>query len=74
MKKPHIVYCLLLAGYLIGIHKGNIALWKGQDAEPYRVFPYKASNLPAADQKLLEKGIPIDSDSELAKLLEDYLS
>jgi hypothetical protein len=38
------------------------------------VFPYRAEMLPAADRQALEKGIRIESEDELARLLEDYLS
>ena len=37
-------------------------------------LPYQASMLPEADQKRLEKGIHVDSLSELYELVEDYLS
>ena len=75
MKRTCIVlYSILLWGFLLGIHDGYIALWKDQDPEPVKVFPYKASNLPEADQRLLKRGISISQDSELTKLLEDYLS
>ncbi|MBO5953953.1 MAG: hypothetical protein J6Q53_07540 [Oscillospiraceae bacterium] len=74
MKKYRNIYCMLLLGFLLGIHNGNVALWKTDDPKPLRVFPYAASSLPEADRKLLEKGIPIDSLGELTRLIEDYFS
>jgi hypothetical protein len=74
MRKLQYIYCILALGYLIGIHKGFVALWKTEDPEPVRVFNYPAAMLPEADRSLLDKGIRIDSESELHKLLEDYLS
>lgn len=65
---------IVLLGFLLGIHEGKIALWKGNDPEPLRVFPYSAELLPETDQKALEKGIKIDSMKQLYSLLEDYLS
>ena len=65
---------LLSLLYIIGIHKGYIALWKSPKADPVQIFPVKASLLPAEDQHILEKGIEIEEDSELHNLLEDYLS
>jgi hypothetical protein len=49
-------------------------LWEDGDPKPIRIFPYRVTSLPVADQEALEKGIKIGSDSELASLLEDYLS
>lgn len=76
MKKRSITRLVLpfaLAVYLLGIHDGKIALWSGDDPEPLKVFPYKASMLPEADRQRLEAGIPIDSMDELRKLAEAYL-
>ena len=60
--------------FLLGVHDGYIALWKEGSPEPAEVFPYKASLLPEADQKRLEKGIRIESKKDLLELMEDYLS
>lgn len=64
----------LLSAFLLGSHKGYLALWKEDDPEPYQIFPVKISSLPEADQQALEQGIPARSDLELAQLLEDFLS
>ena len=77
MKKKmlsHLLSLALVAVYLLGIHDGKIALWEGDDPEPVRVFPYRASMLPEEARKMLEKGIPIESMDELRKLAETYLS
>ncbi len=67
--------CLfLLFSFILGSHEGYIALWKDGDPKPVRVFPYSVRSLPQADQEALEKGIRIDSESELIRLVEDYLS
>ena len=68
------LYFTLLFGFLLGVSDGYIALWKDGGAKPVQVFPYRAENLPVADQKALADGIRIDSELELAQLLEDYLS
>lgn len=65
---------LLLFGFILGIHEGKIALWKDNQKNPIKVFPYQASVLPEVDQKRLETGIHVDSLSELYKMVEDYLS
>lgn len=77
MKKrtlSQILCCALLAVYLLGIHEGKIALWRGDDPEPVKVFPYSASMLPEEAQQKLKTGIPINSISELKRLAEAYLS
>lgn len=67
--------CLtLLMGFILGSHNGYIALWTEGSPEPEKVFPYRVTLLPPADQEALERGIPIGSTEELARLLEDYLS
>lgn len=67
--------CLtLLMGLILGSHNGYIALWKEGSPEPEKVFPYRVTSLPPADQQALEQGIPIGSAQNLARLLEDYLS
>ena len=60
--------------FLLGIQDGYIALWKDGAVEPVEVFPFKAEMLPHADQQALKKGIRIESSSQLAQLMEDYLS
>ena len=70
----NLLCCALLATYLLGTHDGNVALWKGQDPEPVKVFPYSASQLPEDARKQLEAGIPINSLRELRSLIEDYFS
>ena len=54
MKFEKLVAAVALT-FLLGVHDGYIALWKEGSPEPAEVFPYKASLLPEADQKRLEK-------------------
>ena len=68
------IYLALVFAFLIGNHKGFIALWKDPAGEPAIVFPYSVASLPPEDQRLLEKGIYLESEVELNRLLEDYLS
>jgi len=74
MNRASYLYSILALGFLLGIHQGRVALWKDNDPKPIKVFPYYASMLPKADQQALEKGIHLDDDVDLRKLLEDYLS
>ena len=74
MRKRNILYSIILFGFLIGIHNGQIALWRDNDPNPIKVFPYRAEILPEADQTALQKGIRISSIADLQQLLQDYLS
>lgn len=74
IKRGHI-YLSLIFAFLIGNYQGYIALWTDNcTQEPTRIFPYSVSSLPKTDQLALNQGIRIESEAELMKLLEDYLS
>ena len=68
------IFAALIVMFLLGNHKGYLALWKDGRAEPFQIFPVKVDSLPEADREALEKGIRARSEIELAGLLEDYLS
>ena len=69
------IFCFLLASvFLLGSHKGYLALWKEDRPEPFQIFPVKVETLPEADQNALKEGIPARSEIELSSLLEDFLS
>lgn len=74
MKRKMHIYLTLFFAFILGSHRGFVALWTDPTAEPDVVFPYSVTSLPPADQAELEKGIVIDSKEELHRLLEDYLS
>ena len=74
MRKLHNIYCILCLGYLLGVYRGQIALWKEPDPQPIRIFPYSVSMLPEEDRATLEKGIRADSIMQLTRQLEDYLT
>ena len=73
--KKNIFFCpLLCAMFLLGSHKGYLALWKDDRPEPFQIFPVKVDSFPESDQKKLSEGIPARSELELSSLLEDFLS
>ena len=74
MRRLHNIYCILCLGYLLGVYRGQIALWKDTDPKPIHVFPYYATMLSKENQNALEKGIWANSIIELTQHLEDYLS
>ena len=68
------IYLTLIFTFLIGTHKGFLALWTQPGGEPQYIFPYSISSLPPEDQKRLETGIRLNDQEALIRLLEDYLS
>ena len=68
-------FASLLALYLVlGSWKGYVALFRGNDEEPWQIFPTTVAALPDADRANLEEGIIIRSQAALDRILEDYLS
>lgn len=65
---------MLLAGILIGVHNGRIALWNEGEEKPFKVFPYRASMLPDKYENMLKGGIRVESMEELQRLMDAYLS
>ncbi len=72
MKRSFLMLMLLL-GLTLGCWKDHVALL-ASTGEPVRVYPYRLETLPVKDQQDLKKGIPIGSQQELRRLLEDLLS
>jgi hypothetical protein len=68
------IYLSLFSAFILGAHKGDLALWLSPGGQPDYVFPYSVSALPPEDQQRLKDGIRIESKDELIGLLEDYLS
>ena len=65
---------LLLLSLTLGCFRGYLALFDKGASEPKQIFPCQVSSLPDADRQALEKGIPVRSQEELNRLLEDFLS
>lgn len=65
---------ILVLSLILGCHDGYAALFQSGQARPMKVFPYPIAALPAKDQALLKQGIPIETEEELRRLLQDYLS
>ncbi len=74
MSKPGFISLAAVFAFLLGSYEGYVALWKGCDPDPYKVFPYSVASLPPADQRALAEGIRIEDEKALIQLLEDYLS
>ena len=74
MRIHQLLPSVLIVMFLLGNHKGYLALWKEDRPEPFQIFPVKVETLPEADQQALNRGIPARSEIELSSLLEDFLS
>ncbi len=72
-KYLHLAALALCFSFMLGIRDGRVALWKNDDPEPATVFPYPVSMLPEDARNALAKGIRIESEEELHKLIEQYL-
>ncbi len=64
---------LMLSLYL-GVHNGNLALFREGHSTPVQIYSRPISAYPLKDQNALKAGIPITSTRQLAELLEAYLS
>ena len=58
-------------GYMLKSWCGKVAVYAANGTEPIETTDIELKNLPSADQKELEKGIFIQSDAQLAQILED---
>ena len=61
-----------VAPYLLREDAGLIALFRPGQEEPVRVYELYTHLLPQEDVLSLQKGIPIESEEQLARLLEDF--
>lgn len=59
--------------YIVAEYQGKIAVFNEDNTTPIHVFesPY-VRDLPKYDRELLTKGIVVESNTELLKILEDY--
>ena len=68
------VALVCLGGYLLGVSRGYVAIWRDEDPQPWLITDMPVSALPPADQKALKEGISLPEDYPLTKALEDYCS
>ena len=70
----HLILPLLALVWVLGCHKGYLALYKDRSPEPFQIFPCPVENLPEQDQAELTQGIQIRTQEALDQILEDFLS
>lgn len=58
--------------YTAGIYEGQVALFSPGSDVPQQVLPVYVNHLPPADQQLLEAGLPLYTQEDVASFLEDY--
>lgn len=58
----------------LGIHNGNLALYRQGHKVPVQVYSVPVTVFPKEDQTALAAGIPIENQKQLSDLLEAYLS
>ena len=63
---------LLTLGFLLGIHNGQIGVWKNQDPEPMRTIPCPVWVLSQQQRQMLSQGIRIDSMADLENMLTTF--
>ncbi len=62
----------LCAGFLLGLHRGRVALWRDGESHPLQIYDIPARTLPPRERLRLEQGIPVESKEELWLLLENF--
>lgn len=60
------------APYLLRDEGGRIALFRPGEQEPVQVYEIYTHLLPQEDVLSLQKGIPVESEEALMRLLEDF--
>lgn len=59
---------------ILGVYRGYVALWRGEDPEPEVVTRVPAAMLPEEDRRALERGLVLPEGYSPARALEDYCS
>lgn len=60
--------------YIIKAYNGKLAVFKNDEALPVKITDVIVSKLPLADQENINKGIIVNDETQLKKLLRDYSS
>lgn len=64
---------LLLLSFYLGLYNNRLTIFEA-NGTPVMVLPYKAELYPEQDRQRLRQGIPFETNEELTKLLEDFMS
>lgn len=58
--------------YLVKAYQGKVAVFRFGEEVPLEVRDSHVDQFPEADRDLLKQGIPVHSEEELQRILEDY--
>lgn len=64
----------LMLSFFISSYNGRLALWKGDDPTPCKVFPCPIILLPQKVQDQLKYGVRLDTMDDVNRFLENFLS
>jgi|GEM_PF-430540 len=62
------------AVYILGEWEGKLAVFLPGKENPSQIYEVYITTLPSAEQERLQAGVPVGSEEELDRLLEDYTS
>lgn len=62
------------AVYILGEWEGKLAVFLPGKENPSQIYEVYITTLPPAEQERLQAGVPVGSEEELGRLLEDYTS
>lgn len=65
---------LIILGFLVGTYNGRIAVWEGDDPEPFRVYPCPVYLLPKKERDMLKRGIRISDMEDVRYFLENFMA
>ena len=65
---------VLILTAILGLQKGNLALWQPGTEQPLQVFPYRCDTLPPEVRKSLETGIEFSDLDTAREAAEDFCS
>ena len=63
----------LLPGFILGVCRERLALWRDGDPHPVQIYDIREDTLPPADRLQLHRGIRAETREELWLILENYL-
>ncbi len=58
--------------YTVRVYQNVLAVYRGDEQEPWRVTNIHLSSLREYDQTLMKNGFPLYTDADLNMFLEDY--
>jgi len=61
-------------GYILREYENNLAVFRGDSENPYKIVSVNLNLLSEYDREMLREGIEVDSESEINRLIEDLTS